>query len=315
MERPHHPVYCRYSYLTGRTTYLISRAKPPNLSALPSTPTPRFHPFTIHLTLLAEELETRTEDMKNRLTDMLAVEKRFLENPSMGTLRADVLKQDVQALHQLERYFIVSAHRTGRDLSNITNLLRDLDRFARVYKAGVKAKAGYAHLDLHLHERIKDAFLSLKDACSNILRRLQWRRQRVQNFIALVRLQPPSRPYILPLADYPSPLKLYNLTANLDAQTNILMAREMRKDSSAMKTIASLTMLFLPATFVSSLFGTNFFALTPTGDGGSMFLVSEIWWVYVASAVPLTFVVALAWLWWMRYRPQRSRAGRLEGEV
>ena len=124
--------------------------------------------------------------MKDRLTDMLAVEGRLLENPNMGELSAEALRKDVQALHKLERYFIVSVHRTGRDLANIDNLLRDLDRFARIYKAGVKSKAGYEPLDMHLHDRIKDAFLSLKDACNNILRRLAWRRQRAQNFIGLV---------------------------------------------------------------------------------------------------------------------------------
>ena len=78
-----------------------------------------------------------------------------------------------------------------------------------------------------------------------------------------------------------------------------------------MKTIATLTMLFLPATFVSSLFGTNFFALqsSPAGDGGTTFLVSEIWWVYVATAVPLTGFVALVWVWWMWYKARRSSAG------
>ena len=97
------------------------------------------------------------------------------------------------------------------------------------------------------------------------------------------------------------------------------MAREMRKDSSAMKTIATLTMLFLPATFVSSLFGTNFFALAPSsaGDGGTTFLVSEIWWVYVATAVPLTGIVALVWVWWMWYkaRPLRAGIGERFGQV
>ena len=187
LKRRHEPVYSRYSFLTGQTTYLVVRSNPPNLSSLPSGHVPRFHPFTIHLALLAEEIETRTQDIKDRLTDMLAIETRLIENPNMGELNADDLRKDVQALHKLERYFIVSVHRTGRDLSNINNLLRDLDRFARMYKVGVTSKAGYEPLDMHLHDRIKDAFLSLRDACNNILRRLAWRRQRVQNFIGLVR--------------------------------------------------------------------------------------------------------------------------------
>jgi len=63
-----------------------------------------------------------------------------------------------------------------------------------------------------------------------------------------------------------------------------------------MKTIATLTMLYLPATFVCSFFGTNFFALDTNGPGQLSFVVSNIWWVYVVTTVPSTLLTVGVWV-------------------
>ena len=73
--------------------------------------------------------------------------------------------------------------------------------------------------------------------------------------------------------------------AQKDARTNLQIAREAKADSSAMKTIAALTMVFLPATFMSSVFGM-----------GS--LATRSWELYVAISLPLTaFVLGIWWFW------------------
>lgn len=102
-----------------------------------------------------------------------------------------------------------------------------------------------------------------------------------------------------------------------------------------MKTIAALTLFYLPATFTCSLFGTNFFALdtnpnplpvvpvggstatgsapasststatsgsSPEPDNTSTFVVSGVWWIYLVAAVPLTAVTFLVFLLWNRNR-------------
>ena len=93
--------------------------------------------------------------------------------------------------------------------------------------------------------------------------------------------------------------QIYNLTANRDSITSLKIAEEStniahetRRDSTSMKTIATLTMFYLPATFVCSFFGTNFFALNTNGGGGPIFVVSELWWVYLAAAIPLTLLTS-----------------------
>jgi hypothetical protein len=73
-----------------------------------------------------------------------------------------------------------------------------------------------------------------------------------------------------------------------------------------MKTIATLTMLYLPATFVCSFFGTNFFALDTNGQGRPNFVVSRLWWVYVVTTVPLTLFTF--GVWWMKWYGKQKRS-------
>ena len=94
-------------------------------------------------------------------------------------------------------------------------------------------------------------------------------------------------------------------SANM-ARESAAMAREMRRDSAAMKTIATLTMLYLPATFVSSLFGSNFFALSMQSAGGTTFVVSPLWWILPTVAIPLTLFTIGIWVWWMAYRKKQD---------
>jgi Na+/melibiose symporter-like transporter len=64
-----------------------------------------------------------------------------------------------------------------------------------------------------------------------------------------------------------------------------MVAEETREDGVAMKTIAALTMVFLPGSFLASVFGM------PMLDGAK-------WSLFVAIAVPMTIgVVGCWWLW------------------
>ncbi|KAK0624592.1 hypothetical protein B0T17DRAFT_557496 [Bombardia bombarda] len=67
-----------------------------------------------------------------------------------------------------------------------------------------------------------------------------------------------------------------------------------REDNSVMKSIALLTMIFLPPTFFSALFSTTFFTF---GDDG--WAVSDKLWIYWATIIPATIVVVALWSFWM----------------
>jgi Mg2+ and Co2+ transporter CorA len=85
---------------------------------------------------------------------------------------------------------------------------------------------------------------------------------------------------------------VFNLVTQQDSATTTLIARETKADSSSMKTIAALTMVFLPGTFMSSVFGLKF-----VGDAQ--------WWLYVAITLPLTVVVVIIWWFWTTYPVSR----------
>ncbi len=83
-----------------------------------------------------------------------------------------------------------------------------------------------------------------------------------------------------------------------------------------MKTIAVVTMLFFPATFVSSFLGTNLVTLDTGADGKTRLAFSDLWWVYLVSAVPLTMLTLGGWMWFVRSRRRRDRRrGKSRGDV
>jgi len=61
-----------------------------------------------------------------------------------------------------------------------------------------------------------------------------------------------------------------------------------------MKTLAAVTVAFLPGTFVASFFAMPLFHWDTTP------VVSSRFWIYWAVAVPLTLVTLLIWVFWTR---------------
>ncbi|KAJ9640451.1 hypothetical protein H2199_005990 [Coniosporium tulheliwenetii] len=86
---------------------------------------------------------------------------------------------------------------------------------------------------------------------------------------------------------------IISLSFNLVTQQD---SRIMQKDSSSMKTIAIMTLIFLPATTIASIFGSQFFtAPARDEDGGVDFRVSPYFWVFWVISVPVTLLVLILW--------------------
>jgi hypothetical protein len=84
---------------------------------------------------------------------------------------------------------------------------------------------------------------------------------------------------------------VFNLVTQQDAASAQATALSAQADASSMKAIAALTMLFLPATFVATLFGMGA-------------LLHATWQSYLAITLPLTAVVMVMWRVWMRWVPR-----------
>ncbi|KAL8997589.1 MAG: hypothetical protein Q9188_006289 [Gyalolechia gomerana] len=83
------------------------------------------------------------------------------------------------------------------------------------------------------------------------------------------------------------------------------LAEASKRDSSSMKAIAVLTMVFLPSTAVATVFSMGPFW---TNEPGSVLSVSSEFWLYWAVTLPLTTVVMVIWqIWLWVYQKRQMR--------
>ena len=114
------------------------------------------------------------------------------------------------------------------------------------------------------------------------------------------------------------------------AQSMAVIAHDTKRDSEVMKAVTVVTLIFLPATFVSvgpiprqestaypvvffqTIFSMGFFSFDQ-----SQIIVSQQGWIYAACALPLTCVVlgvSFAWIIWTgrkEEKPMDNSAGRV----
>jgi Mg2+ and Co2+ transporter CorA len=73
------------------------------------------------------------------------------------------------------------------------------------------------------------------------------------------------------------------------------MGKGSQADNNNMRPIAVVGLVYLPATFVSGLFGMNFCQFG-CDAGHQDWKVSDKFWLYWAITVPLTLATALVWV-------------------
>lgn len=93
------------------------------------------------------------------------------------------------------------------------------------------------------------------------------------------------------------------------AKATAQVAEETRQDSAAMKTIAILTLTFLPGTAVASFFSMNMFSWSPPPGE----VVSPYLWIFFVTTIPLTGLVYLAWWWYFRVSQKHYARRHEEG--
>lgn len=250
------------------------------------------HPLVLHLVVMFYVLSTRNTELNNLIKWLLWIETQLHQGSIFEETSPDRFSRYIQLLHKMSRNLITLEHNNQRDASNISHLLRDHERL------GWLAELHGTELERTAHQRVRDDLLMLHDLCEDRHRRIMNLQRRTSNFITL----------------------LYNLITGHDSTINLKIAsesakiaREARKDSISMKIIAAMTLLYLPATFVCSLFGTNLIALdTSTDNSEPIFVVSRLWWLYLVFSVPLTIFTMAGFLLWRRFREQNPGNARME---
>jgi hypothetical protein len=93
------------------------------------------------------------------------------------------------------------------------------------------------------------------------------------------------------------------------AEDSRVLASASKRDSSSMKTLAAVTVVFLPSTFMASLFATPLFNWD-AGPGETVVIAR--FWIYWAVTVPLTLVTIASWLLWTHRQALLHREQDLE---
>ncbi|KAG0160511.1 hypothetical protein PDIDSM_8041 [Penicillium digitatum] len=86
----------------------------------------------------------------------------------------------------------------------------------------------------------------------------------------------------------------FNIVSQRDNEISLQMAQHSLTDNTMMKTVAIVSMIYLPGTFVSGLFGMNFFDFDRESIG-----VSHDIWIYWLVTVSLTLATIFVWLLWL----------------
>lgn len=98
------------------------------------------------------------------------------------------------------------------------------------------------------------------------------------------------------------------------ATESTAIARASHQDNKSLSIIQYMTMLFLPASFVSGIFGMGFFSTSPDARNQPKLYISHVWWWYLAAAVPLTAFVLLGFGFY-KMREQYRNSAVLDQEL
>ncbi|KAI1210028.1 uncharacterized protein F4807DRAFT_425425 [Annulohypoxylon truncatum] len=132
---------------------------------------------------------------------------------------------------------------------------------------------------------IREAFRMMELRLPSIQRRIEFERQRSDEFLSRI----------------PRRLMREDTMASIElAKAGVELTRAAKGDSSSMKVIAVMTMVFLPGTFIAALFAVP--SLNWNGDD----VVGENFWMYWAFTIPFTILVLVLWLVITQRKQMRS---------
>ncbi|KAI9164174.1 hypothetical protein HJFPF1_05814 [Paramyrothecium foliicola] len=137
-----------------------------------------------------------------------------------------------------------------------------------------RAHLGYKRLSAKDYDALNECFVATLVRCDSMRDRLNELNQRLNSQINVT----------------------FNLIAQRDSKINFSIAKLQVHDSRTVKAIGVLTLVFLPATFLATLWSTNLIDLD--GDGN--------WHVFLAVVLVLTFVVLACWLAYGRIARQQD---------
>ncbi|KAJ5774432.1 hypothetical protein N7457_009328 [Penicillium paradoxum] len=169
---------------------------------------------------------------------------------------------DYRRLHDIARHAIHVNETLDVALKNLEHILTHHEDFMNLKPEN----ACVASEDIHSRLRSWESFIS------NLRFRSISNEKRLQNEIQLA----------------------FNTVAQHDAGVTLEIGRATQIDSATMKTIAFVTLTFLPPTFICAIFSMSFFDYG--SDSG--WTMSSKFWIYWVFAIPTTVFTTLVWTYW-----------------
>jgi Mg2+ and Co2+ transporter CorA len=201
---------------------------------------------------------------------------------------AEWQKPDYIYLHDMARHAIHVAETLDVATNTLDGILAHHRRTAHLLDTG--ARLGDSSAWASASTATANRLLFFQDMLRSLRVRAASNKERLQNEIELA----------------------FNLVTQCDARISLNIGRAAQADGAAMRTVAFVTLAFLPATFVCAIFSMSFFDYDSSSGSWS---VSGDFWRYWAVAVPVTVCTALLWLAWTKLFPPMPIGGAGEMET
>lgn len=253
---------------TRRTTVLVFDPPPSITATLPQLllknpdGVDTRHPFWMYIPLVDEVIRLQHPAV-------WAI-RNLVRTTEESASSADRPTPDYRRLHDLARHAIHVSETLELATNTVDAILAHHGRVVSLLATGADFQAVGASVGNRL--------LFYRDMLHSLGLRSASNRNRLQNEIGLA----------------------FNTVAQYDARISLDIGRAAQADGAAMRTIAFVTLAFLPATFVSTIFSMSFFDYDASSG---LWLVSPDFWRYWAVAIPVTVCTALLWLAWTSLFP------------
>ncbi|KAI7264305.1 hypothetical protein KC345_g8863 [Hortaea werneckii] len=257
-------------------------------------------PFSI----LVHHVEETLEHVQKLSREVTSTEKRIAD----GDIKLED-NGDYKLLNRLNLEHIRLQKRSDFELELAENLTKYIDEYHRIWATLWEGGTSYIE---DMKERIEQQMRYSRQVQRDLQmlpRRIKNQSKAISNYIIQrdnklnIQLAESNKK----IAEESRRDNLLNLEM---AAATAQVAEETRQDSAAMKTIAIVTLTFLPGTAVASFFSMTMFQW-PFDNENS--IASPYTWVYFVVTVPLTLMVYAAWHFWLRYSQTRYKKTHEEG--
>ncbi|KAJ6016053.1 Mg2+ transporter protein CorA-like/Zinc transport protein ZntB [Penicillium herquei] len=249
--------------------------------------------------------ETNESDSATRMSGIIQADKDFTFKEYQSEIRKASTIYPMMLPLELYKKHVAS---TARKFEQIRSTLRDVDDKLLKELEGMNkpedARRSHRELSKTLHEcSMKLVELGRRRVFEGDFAATMMKNQIDQDNIGITQtisiLDDISKSREYDMQTLPSKVEsqrniLYGLIAQFDNNMQSRLTTEALRDSKAMKTLSIITILFLPGAFVATLFSTNMFSFHGNYE--------EIW-IYFVICVPLTTILMVAWIIWLRKTP------------